>query len=98
VAQCAGAGISARNPIPVSEINYDGVRGALNKAHQMAPLAKPVLVKALLGAAGDARPLPAATADLLRAMCAAMEVPAPAAVAATYTDFHWIDKSEPLYA
>jgi len=98
VVRCPAAGISARNPIPISEINYDGVRAALNKAHQMAPLAKPGLVKALLGAAGDVRPIPAATADLLRAMCAALEVPAPEAVAATYTHFYWSDPSEQLYA
>ena len=87
--------------VPVTAIQYDKARSALDKAHQMAPLAKPALVKALLGAAGKAEPvspIPATIADLLRAMCAAMEVPIPAAVAATYTDFHWSDPSDQLYA
>jgi len=98
-ARCTGADLLPSNLIPVSKINYDGVRAALNEVHQVAPLVKPILVKALLGAAGNALPMPAQTADLLRAICAAMEVvPAPAVVAATYTDFHWNDLSEQLYA
>ena len=97
-ARCDGTGLSADDLMPVANIDYGGVRTALNRAHQMAPLVKPVLVKALLAAAGDVRPIPAASADLLRAMCAAMEVPTPAAVAATYTAFHWSDPSEQLYA
>ena len=84
--------------VPVSAIQYDKVRSALDKAHQMAPLSKPVLVKALLAASGKEERIPATIADLLRAMCAAMEVPVPAAVAATYTDFHWSDPSDQLYA
>lgn len=96
--RCAGTSISTGDLMPVAAIGYDAVRDALNEAHQMAPLAKPVLVKALLSAAGDMHPIPATTADLLRAMCAALEVPAPAVIAATYTDFHWNDPTEQLYA
>lgn len=97
-AKCAGTGISSDGLVPVSAIDYDGVRAALNRVHQMAPLAKPILIKALLAAAGRARPIPATSADLLRAMCAAMEVPTPSDVAATYTDFHWSDPAEQHYA
>ena len=97
-ARCMETGISSGNLMPVSAIDYDSVRTALHRVHQMAPLTKPVLVKALLAAAGDAAPMPTSTADLLRALCAAMEVPTPAMVAATYTDFHWSDPSEQLYA
>lgn len=97
-ARCAGTGISSEDMLPVSAIDYDGVREALGRAHQMAPLAKPVLVKALLAAAGSAEPMPEASADLLRAICAALEVPVPAVVAATYTGFHWSDSSEQVYA
>jgi len=57
--------------------------------HQLAPLAKPSLVKALLAAAGQREPMPVALADLLRALCAAIEAPVPPAVAATYTAHHW---------
>ncbi|HYD61340.1 MAG TPA: M48 family metallopeptidase [Noviherbaspirillum sp.] len=97
-ARCTGTGISSRDMLPVSSINYDSVREALDRARQMAPLAKPMLVKALLAAAGDVEPMPAASADLLRAVCAGLEVPVPAAVAATYTAYHWSDPSEQLYA
>lgn len=97
-ARCPGTGISSEDVLPVSVINFDSVREALNRAHQMAPLTKPVLVKALLAAAGSVEPMPDVCADLLRAMCAALEVPIPAAVAATYTRFHWSDPSEQLYA
>jgi Zn-dependent protease with chaperone function len=97
-ARCTGTGISSGDLLPVTSINYDSVREALDRARQMAPLAKPMLVKALLAAAGDVEPMPAASADLLRAVCAALEVPVPAAVAATYTAYHWSDPSEQLYA
>jgi len=91
-------GIGAQDLLPVSELNYAQVRLALERARQLAPLAKPALVKALLAASGDARPMPVASADLLRAMCAALETPVPSAVAATYTAFFWHAPSEQIYA
>jgi Zn-dependent protease with chaperone function len=83
------AGMLSSGLLPVSAIDYTGVSAALDRAHQLAPLAKPALIKALLAAAGDIEPMPVATADLLRAICAALDAPVPPAVAATYTDYHW---------
>lgn len=87
IARCPslqGAGLRA-----VQDIDFTAVRTALERTHQLAPLAKPALVKALLAAAGRREPMPAALADLLRALCAAIEVPVPPAVADTYTSHHW---------
>lgn len=73
----------------VGEIDYARVSAALDNAQQLAPLAKPLLIKALLAATGNTNPMPLTTADLLRAICAALDAPIPPAVAATYTDYHW---------
>lgn len=88
-ARCAELGLSSADLLGVAEIDYARVKIALDHAHQLAPLAKPALIKTLLAAAGDAEPMPVATADLLRAICAALEAPIPPAVAATYTTHHW---------
>lgn len=84
-----GTGLTAANLVPLAELDYARVREALDRAQQLAPLAKPSLIKALLAAAGDADPMPVAIADLLRAMCAAIETPIPPQVAATYTAHYW---------
>lgn len=83
------AGLSHQELVAIAALDYTRVRAALDRAHQLAPLAKPVLIKMLLAAAGDASPMPLAIADLLRAICAALEVPIPPAVATTYTTYHW---------
>ncbi len=87
--RCQQADLSSASLIPVVTLDYARVKIALDHAHALAPLAKPILIKALLSAAGDANPMPVVTADLLRAMCAALEAPIPSAVAATYTRYHW---------
>ena len=88
-AGCPQAGLSSAEPLPVATIDYERVKAALDRAHRLAPLAKPALIKMLLAAAGDADPMPLAVADLLRAICAALEAPVPPAVAKTYTTSHW---------
>ncbi len=88
-ARCAELGLAAADLKAVAALDYAQVKMALDRAHQLAPLAKPALIKALLAAAGDSDPMPVATADLLRAICAALEAPVPPAVAATYTTYHW---------
>lgn len=88
-AHCPEAGLSSTDLRPVAAIDYAGVRTALDRAHQLAPLAKPALIKMLLAAAGEVEPMPLASADLLRAVCAALEAPIPSAVAETYTTYHW---------
>lgn len=58
------------------------VRQALEKIHQLAPLAKPFLIRAMLAAAArapDVR-IEAPVADLLRGVCAAIDAPVPEAV------------------
>jgi hypothetical protein len=52
-------------------------------------LAKPAFIKAVLATAGDTEPMSVATADLLRAICAAIDAPVPPRVAATYAAYHW---------
>ncbi|MDB5762188.1 MAG: Heat shock HtpX-like protein [Herminiimonas sp.] len=85
-ARCPELGLSPSDLSAVSMIRFAQVRTALDRVNQLAPLAKPALIKSLLAAAGEADILPLATADLLRAICAALEAPMPPAVAATYTD------------
>lgn len=88
VERCSDAGLATEDLISVTSIDYARVRTALDRAHQLAPLAKPILIKMLLAAVEDNAPIPLTSADLLRAICAALEVPAPPAVSATYTDYH----------
>jgi Zn-dependent protease with chaperone function len=89
---------AARHPQPalrasdlrdVPALGFAEVQRALLRIGELAPLAKPALIKLLLAGAGDAEPMPVECADLLRAICAAIEVPVPAAVAATYTAHAW---------
>lgn len=88
-AQCPELGLSSGDLMNVNAIGFARVKTALDRANQLAPLVKPILIKALVTAAGEADPMPLATADLLRAICAAIEAPIPPAVAATYTAYHW---------
>jgi Zn-dependent protease with chaperone function len=75
--------------IDVPLLAFERVRTALDAANQLAPLAKPMLIKALLATAIDGGELPLDTADLLRAICAAIDAPVPAAVSSTYTACAW---------
>lgn len=86
---CPELRLSPADLIDAAAINFVRVKAALVNAGQLAPLAKPLLIKALLAAAGEADPMPVATADLLRAICSAIEAPIPPAVAQTYTAYHW---------
>lgn len=79
--------------IAISALSYGKIKNALDKANQLAPLANPALIKSLLAIAGEQTPLPLPLADLLRAMCAAIEAPMPTAVAAVYTASGWPDAS-----
>ncbi|HEY8605669.1 MAG TPA: M48 family metallopeptidase [Noviherbaspirillum sp.] len=85
----AEPGLSSADLMPVSRLDYRRIDTALEHAHQLAPLSKPALVKALLAAAGSGMPLPLSCADLLRGICAALEAPVPDAVARSYPHFHW---------
>jgi hypothetical protein len=82
------AGIAAGALVDVPQLAFERVRRALDAANSLAPLAKPILIKALLAVAGTDE-LPLETADLLRAICAAIDVPVPAPVSSTYTACAW---------
>jgi hypothetical protein len=88
-AQCPSLRLTPADLTPAEAIDFARVRTALEHAHQLAPLAKPILIKAMLAAAGRRDPMPVALADLLRAVCAAIEAPVPPVVADTYTSDHW---------
>lgn len=84
------ADLAASALIDVPLLAFGRVRTALDAANQLAPLAKPILIKALLATASARDELPVETADLLRAICAAIDVPVPAAVSSTYTACAWV--------
>jgi Zn-dependent protease with chaperone function len=88
-AHCPELGLSPADMMNVTAIGFARVKTALDRANQLAPLAKPALIKALLAAAAEGESMRASTADLLRAICAAIEAPIPPAVADTYTAYHW---------
>lgn len=81
-------GLTAADLLPANDIGFAKVRVALDRANQLAPLLKPVLIKALLAAAegGAGGMLSIQTADVLRALCAGLEAPMPPAVTAAYAD------------
>ncbi|HJW54548.1 MAG TPA: peptidase, partial [Burkholderiaceae bacterium] len=88
-AYCPELGLTAAGLTDAAAIGFGQVRVALERANQLAPLVKPVLIKTLVAVAGEASPLPVDIADVLRAICAALEAPIPPAVAATYTACRW---------
>ncbi len=85
--------LSEKDLIAIASLSYGRIKTALDKANQLAPLANPALIKSLLAIAGEQSPLPLSLADLLRAMCAAIEAPMPASVASVYTASGWPDAS-----
>lgn len=85
--------LSEKDLIGIAELSYGRIKIALDKTNQLAPLANPALIKSLLAIAGEQSPLPLPLADLLRAICAAIEAPMPPVVAAVYTASGWSDAS-----
>lgn len=85
-AACPELGLDASDLKAAPSIRFSEVQAALDRCNQLAPLSKPALIKALL--AGMCPPgkeeLPLLAADLLRAICAALEAPMPPQVAAAY--------------
>jgi Zn-dependent protease with chaperone function len=84
IAQCTELGLMPGNLHAITAINFSRIRDALDRLNQLAPLAKPALIKALLATTDQTNPLPIVTADVMRAICAALEVPVPPDVAAAY--------------
>ena len=60
-----------------SELNIDAVESALNGLKLLAPLKKPLFIKACVAAAMADDKLTLAEAELLRAICAALDSPLP---------------------
>ncbi|HTN65756.1 MAG TPA: M48 family metalloprotease [Burkholderiaceae bacterium] len=85
-AGCPRLALTARDFTAASAVGFAAVHAALERANQLAPRAKPELVEAWLAVALDGQLLSAASADVLRALCAAIDAPIPAAVAASYAD------------
>ncbi|MFZ6845743.1 M48 family metallopeptidase [Undibacterium sp. RuTC16W] len=80
----ADAANAANVPSVAAEIpDYFEVKQALDKLNQLAPLAKPFLIRLLLAAAGEQ--LSIDSADILRCICAAIDAPIPDKVAASYS-------------
>ncbi|MCU6434953.1 M48 family metallopeptidase [Undibacterium sp. Jales W-56] len=65
--------------------DYFEIKQALDKLNQLAPLAKPFLIRLLLAAGGEQ--LSIDSADILRCICAALDAPVPDKVAASYSAF-----------
>lgn len=77
-------GLAAADLRTAADIGFGTVRQALDRGNQLAPLVKPALIKALTATAGTQETLPIELADVLRAICAALEAPLPPAVADAY--------------
>jgi Zn-dependent protease with chaperone function len=74
-ARGADIGVSETDLVPAEKIRFETVRTALERANRLAPLAKPLFIKALVRAAGEQ---PSHTlADLLRAVCSTLDAPLP---------------------
>lgn len=71
--------------LPAAAVRMRGIEGSLDRLNQLAPLRKPLVIKALAAAAIDAQGgLSLAGADVLRAVCAALDAPMPPVVEAVY--------------
>lgn len=84
-----GLDLSLENFSTAAAIQFADIRNALDRLNQLAPLEKPALIKALLATVGQTDALSVVVADVLRAVCAAIEAPVPPAVTAVYaTEFN----------
>ncbi|AIY43913.1 Heat shock HtpX-like protein [Collimonas arenae] len=88
-AACPELKLASHDYCDGATLSFPRVRQALDNVNQLAPLAKPQLVKALLAAADGGEALQISSADILRAICAGIEAPIPPAVAATYQAYPW---------
>jgi Zn-dependent protease with chaperone function len=82
-------GFAEQDLLAVQSLGFTKVKLALDRANLLAPLATPMLIKSLVAIVDADRSMPLEMADLLRAICAAIDAPMPAAVAAIYTASGW---------
>ncbi|MCH8621126.1 M48 family metallopeptidase [Undibacterium sp. TS12] len=80
-------GLTTADLHAADSLDFSAVRQALLRLNQLAPLAKPFLIRGLLAAlmAAPAEKMQPESADLLRGICAAIDAPVPDQVSATYT-------------
>ena len=86
--EAASAQVAMTLPLlPASAVRTRGIDGSLDRLNQLAPLRKPLVIRAFVVAAVDGEGvLSLAGADLLRAVCAALDAPMPPLVEAVYLD------------
>jgi Zn-dependent protease with chaperone function len=78
--------LTASDFVTAASIDFAKVRQALDQANSMMPLAKPALIKALVAGSEREGALSIESADILRAICSAIDVPLPPVVSAHYAD------------
>lgn len=71
-------GLSGVKFVPREQVDFFDVKQALDKCQQLAPLAKPFLIRLMLKVSGAS--LSVEGADLLRSVCAALDAPVPEVV------------------
>lgn len=77
--------LTEKDMIAAAALNFSKIKLALDHASQLAPLAKPALIKSLAAGFDASSDMPLQMADLIRAVCSAIDAPMPAAVASCYT-------------
>ncbi|MBR7801514.1 M48 family metallopeptidase [Undibacterium fentianense] len=82
IASMPELGLQREQFVGRESIDFFVVKQALDKFQQLAPLAKPFLIRLMLKASAD--PLSLESADLLRCVCAALDAPVPEVVSACY--------------
>ena len=83
--------VTEKDLITATALSFSKVKLALDHANQLAPLAKPALIKSLAAAFDASSGMPLEMADLIRAICSAIDAPMPASVASCYTSLGWPD-------
>ncbi|MFZ6656258.1 M48 family metalloprotease [Undibacterium sp. TJN19] len=71
-----------------ASLDFFEISQALEKLNQLAPLAKPFLIRGMLAAAIVEEKISDDMADLLRGVCAALDAPVPDQVSAVYASVH----------
>ena len=85
-AGCAQIGISLPT-LPYAEIVKRGIQGSLGRVNAVAPLRKPMVIKALVATALDEQEhISLSGADLVRTICACIDAPLPPVVEAFYLE------------
>nr|WP_315468947.1 M48 family metallopeptidase [uncultured Undibacterium sp.] len=82
VASMPDLGLTQEQFVSREALDFFEVKQALDRFQQLAPLAKPFVIRLMLKAGGEQ--LRSEGADLLRSVCAALDAPVPEVVSASY--------------